>query len=83
VAQALSRLYSKLCRNGAPSSGGTPSFVSHNQWILKADEIPVRDSREVPPRIRINTRQDAGGVLFDTIDHAFNDAVLHKNLIAK
>lgn len=68
---------------GVPQFRVGPSFVSRNQWILKADEIPVSDSREVPPRIRIDTRQDAGGVLFDTIDHAFNDAVLHKNLIAK
>jgi hypothetical protein len=49
MAQALSSLCSKLFRNGPPVSGGTPSFVSRYQWILKADQIPVSDSREVPP----------------------------------
>jgi hypothetical protein len=54
---------------------------SIRQWFSEADLGQVSDQQEVPPRVRVDTRRSETSVVFDTCDHAFNDAVLHKNLI--
>ena len=55
---------------------------SIRQWFSVADLCQVSDRQEVPPRVRVDTRRSEKTVVFDTCDHAFNDAVLHKNLVA-
>ena len=55
---------------------------SIRQWFAEADLGQVSDRQEVPPRVRVDTRRSEKSVVFDTCDHAFNDAALHKNLVA-
>ena len=50
-------------------------------WFRDADAGEISDRQEVPPRVRVETRRSAKSVLFDTCDHGFNDAVLHRNLV--
>ena len=52
------------------------------QWLVEAEKLAVSDRQEVPPRVRVETRRGDKAVVFDTRDHDFNDAVLHKNLVA-
>jgi len=52
------------------------------EWFREADCGEISDRQEVPPRVRVDTRRSAENVLFDTCDHGFNDAVLHRNLVA-
>ena len=56
---------------------------SIRQWFSEADLGRVSDRQEVPPRVRVDTRRSEKTVVFDTCDHAFNDAVLHSNLVTK
>ena len=51
------------------------------EWFREADGGEISDRQEVPPRVRVDTRRSAENVLFDTCDHGFNDAVLHRNLV--
>lgn len=51
------------------------------QWFVGAEGTPVSDRQEVPPRVRVDTRRGEKTVVFDTRDHEFNDAVLHKNVV--
>ena len=55
--------------------------VEIREWFRESDGGEISDSQEVPPRVRIETRRSAKSVLFDTCDHGFNDAVLHRNLV--
>ena len=48
----------------------------------KSGRVPIFEQKEVPPRVRVDTRRTENTYVFDTRDHAFNDAVLHKNLVA-
>jgi hypothetical protein len=52
------------------------------EWFREAARGEISDRQKVPPRVRVETRRSAKSVLFDTCDHAFNDAVLHRNLVA-
>jgi hypothetical protein len=52
------------------------------QWFIEAEKTAVSERQEVPPRVRVDTRRSEKTVVFDTCDHGFNDAVLHKNLVA-
>ena len=56
---------------------------SIRQWFREADLSQVSDRQEVPPRVRVDTRRSEKTIVFDTCDHAFNDAVLHCNLVTK
>ncbi len=58
----------------------TPETI--RQWLLEAEETAVSDRQEVPPRVRVDTRRGEKTIVFDTRDHGFHDAVLHKNLVA-
>ena len=51
------------------------------QWFIEADKAGISGRQEVPPRVRVDTRRGEKTVVFDTCDHGFNDAVLHKNLV--
>lgn len=50
-------------------------------WFAEARDGQISDRQEVPPRVRVDTRRSKSSVLFDTCDHEFNDAVLHRNLV--
>ena len=52
------------------------------EWFAEAGANSVSDRQEVPPRVRVDTRRGKKTVVFDTCDHGFNDAMLHKNLVA-
>lgn len=52
------------------------------EWFIEAEKTAVSDRQEVPPRVCVDTRRGEKTVIFDTLDHGFNDAVLHKNLVA-
>ena len=52
------------------------------KWIIEAEKNAITDHQEVPPRVRVEPRRGEKTVVFDTLDHGFNDAVLHKNLVA-
>ena len=56
---------------------------SIRQWFSEAEQSQVSDRQEVPPRVRVDTRRSEKTYVFDTCDHAFNDAVLHCNLVTK
>ena len=56
---------------------------SIRQWFIEADQSQISDRQEVPPRVRVDTRRSERTYVFDTCDHAFNDAVLHSNLVAQ
>jgi len=56
---------------------------SIRQWFIEAEQSQVSDRQEVPPRVRVDTRRSEKTYVFDTCDHAFNDAVLHSNLVTK
>ena len=56
---------------------------SIRQWFSEAEQSQVSDRQEVPPRVRVDTRRSEKTVVFDTCDHAFNDAVLHCNLVTQ
>jgi hypothetical protein len=69
---------------GALKSEGDPAPVTEEAiraWFREADSGELSDCQEVPPRAPVETRQSAKSVLFDTCDHWFNDAVLHRNLV--
>ena len=51
------------------------------QWFAEAGKTSISGTKEVPPRVRVDTRRSEKTVVFDTCDHAFNDVVLHKNLV--
>ena len=51
------------------------------QWFVEAESAGVSGQQEVPPRVRVDTRRGGKTIVFDTCDHGFNDAVLHKNLV--
>ena len=51
------------------------------QWFIEAEKAGISGRQEVPPRVRVDTRRGEKTVVFDTCDHGFNDAVLHKNLV--
>lgn len=55
---------------------------SITRWFSEADLSQIFERNEVPPRVRVDTRRTEKTFVFDTCDHAFNDAVLHKNLVA-
>jgi len=55
---------------------------SIREWFNEADRGEISGRQEVPPRVSVATRRSEKSVLFDTCDHGFNDAVLHKNLVA-
>jgi hypothetical protein len=55
---------------------------SIREWFSEADRGVVSGRQEVPPRVSVATRRSEKSVLFDTCDHGFNDAILHKNLVA-
>jgi hypothetical protein len=55
---------------------------SIRDWFEEAGRGVVSGRQEVPPRVSVATRRSEKSVLFDTSDHRFNDAVLHKNLVA-
>ncbi len=52
------------------------------QWFGEAEITAITERQEVPPRVRVDTRRSEKTVVFDTCDHAYADAVLHKNLVA-
>ncbi len=52
------------------------------QWFADAERADISDRQEVPPRVRVETRRSKKSVLFDTCDHALEDAILHRNLMA-
>lgn len=54
---------------------------SIREWFSEADLSEISDRQEVPPRVRVETRRSNRSVLFDTCDHGFKDAVLHRNLV--
>ena len=41
----------------------------------------LRGGSILASRVRVDTRRNEKTFVFDTCDHAFNDAVLHKNLV--
>ena len=51
------------------------------QWFEAAEKAEIATQQEVPPRVRVDTRRSEKTVVFDTLDHGFNDAVIHKNLV--
>ena len=51
-------------------------------WFRETDGGEISDRQEVPPRVRVETRRSGKSVRFDTCDHGFDDAVLHRNLVA-
>jgi hypothetical protein len=55
---------------------------SIREWFDEAGRGEVSGRQEIPPRVSVATRRSEKSVLFDTCDHGFNDAVLHKNLVA-
>ena len=55
---------------------------SIREWFAAAEKSEVTDQREVPPRVRMDTRRSEKSVLFETYDHGLNETVLHRNLIA-
>ena len=55
---------------------------SIRQWFSEAEQSQVCGRQEVPPRVRLDTRRSQKTYVFDTCDHAFNDAVLHCNLVS-
>jgi hypothetical protein len=52
------------------------------QWIAEAEDAELANHQEVPPRVSVDTRRKGKTVVFDTCDHGFGDAVLHKNIVA-
>ena len=54
-----------------------PQIPTLRHWFAEADLGQVSDRQEVPPRVRVDTRRSEKTYVFDTCDHAFNDAVLH------
>jgi hypothetical protein len=65
---------------GAASAPVTPETIQ--RWLVEAGKTAISDCQEVPPRVRVETRRGEKTIVFDTRDHAFNDAVLHQNLVA-
>jgi hypothetical protein len=53
------------------------------QWFTEAEGADYCERREVPPRVRVDTRRSARSIVFDTCDHGLADAVLHRNLVAQ
>lgn len=77
VLEAIAELRRK---SEAPAKPVTTEVI--HQWFLDAEKTAVSDRQEVPPRVRVDTRRGEKTVVFDTCDHGFNGAVLHKNLVA-
>lgn len=67
-------------RHGSSAKSATRESIQ--EWLAQAEKTAVSDRQEVPPRVRVDTRRSEKTVVFDTRDHGFNDAVLHKNLVA-
>jgi hypothetical protein len=73
-------------RGVASEIGKAAAPVTSNsirEWFREADLSPISVRQEVPPRVRVETRQSEKSVMFDTCDHGFNDAVLHRNLVTQ
>jgi hypothetical protein len=77
ILEAIAELRRK---SEAPSKPVTTETIQ--QWFLEAEKTGISDRQEVPPRVRVDTRRGEKTVVFDTCDHGFDDAVLHKNLVA-
>jgi hypothetical protein len=77
-AAALEAIAESHRKSNKPAPVTTDSI---RQWFAEADLGQISDRQEVPPRVRVDTRRSEKTYVFDTCDHAFNDAVLHKNLV--
>ena len=51
------------------------------KWFLDAEKAAVSGRREVPPRVRVDTRRGKKAVLFEMCEHEINDTILHANLV--
>ena len=76
VLEAIAGAHQKPTKEPAPVT-----VDAIREWFRETDGGEISDRQEVPPRVRIETRRSANSVLFDTCDHGFNDAVLHRNLV--
>jgi len=76
--EAIAESHRKLEKPAPPVTAD-----SIRQWFIEADLGQISDRQEVPPRVRVDTRRSKKTYVFDTCDHAFNDAVLHRNLVTK
>ena len=77
VLEAIAELRKKPEASAKPVTAETIQ-----QWFVEAEKADISDRQEVPPRVRVDTRRGEKTVVFDTRDHGFADAVLHKNLVA-
>jgi len=76
VLEAIAGAHQKPGKEPAPITS-----EAIREWFHEADGGEISDRQEVPPRVRVETRRSAKSVLFETCDHGFNDAVLHRNLV--
>ena len=76
VLEAIAESHRKPEKEPAPVTA-----ESIREWFHEADGGEIADRQEVPPRVRVDTRRSAKSVRFDTCDHGFGDAVLHRNLV--
>jgi len=76
VLEAIGELRRK---SEAPPTPVTSDVIQ--QWFIEAEKTGVSGRQEVPPRLRVDSRRGEKTIVFDTCDHGFNDAVLHKNLV--
>jgi hypothetical protein len=68
-------------KSDKPAPPVTAASIRH--WFSEADLGQISDRQEVPPRVRLDSRRSEKTYVFDTCDQAFNDAVLHCNLVTK
>ncbi|MGI8601805.1 MAG: ARPP-1 family domain-containing protein [Verrucomicrobiales bacterium] len=69
-------------RTQPKNSTSAPSVEAIQRWFFESEKADVSERQEVPPRLRVDTRHGKKAVVFDACDHAFNDSVLHKNVVA-
>ena len=76
ILEAIAESHRKVGKETQPVT-----TASISEWFSEAGEGQISERQEVPPRVHVDTRRGKKTVVFDTCDHGFNDAVLHKNLV--
>jgi hypothetical protein len=60
-----------------------PNTRKVEAWLKQAAKAQLSDSKEAPPRTRVETKSYNNGIVFETFDEANgNDAILHTNIIS-
>ena len=60
---------------------GPLTVDSIRDWLGESNNGHTTHRREVPPRVRVDTRRSDRSTIFDTCDHAYADTILHTSLI--